>query len=624
MRQNKIFKKLFLMIVSFAFVILFIQFVFQYFWLDDFYLYTKKQESESALTRIESMINNSGFDDEVEITEIIESYVVKEDIYISTFDRYGNQYFGLQAGVPIYLTMLSDSQEVYQVYLEDYSQVEGIFDKLIKGKNIRVKGYITPGYNEIFPEWITVDGKDYGVPVENIDLSTGLFEIEEASVVDETTDAMLLPEILIGNTVLKEDVVFDAIGDQEILAKSIYIDDSPQVIKGQISFTNLDRLKMAGIEYKEAKLMDEQFRIIANDKSITDALNTKGYTSYQRVDAYTGMKNLVAIKKFDTVYGESLYIMGVSSLQSVDQMTDVTLSYFYMTVLIAFMLAIVFSYFYSKKITKPLLHLNEVTAKLAEVDFSSKCQVHSNDEIEDLAHSINQMSDKLENTLKQLKRFLADASHELKTPLTVMKGTVEGLMDGVYDKEDPTHYKRMQTEINEMSQLVYDLLELSKLEAGETELREEVFQLSDLVLKTHGKLGVLVKEKNLSVTLDLNEFFVKGHEGHIETVVRNFYTNAIRYTPEGGSIKIRMFEKLGDCHLEIENSPSHIDYVAMEKLWQPFFRVEESRNKQLGGTGLGLYMVKEILIRHESAFDIVNTQDGVCAFFTLKIIEDIY
>lgn len=620
------------MTLGLGFAILFIQFIFQYFWLDDFYYFSKEKSIHNELSKIEKKIINP-----VENLETIESFILKRseqtDSAMAVFDRYGQMIYGLNYKYDtFYLTLLSEEGDVYQVYLDAYYGQTDLLNALEIGKDIRVKGYIDAKYkNEVFPEWIIVDGTEYGTPVESIDLTTGLFEINHGSVVVEESFNVDFydddsKDVIADSTDLEElsdEQAMEMMAETIETANDIYWMDTSTVIKGKITFSSIRRQLKAGSEYKENQLFEQQLGVFSDDKEAVKRLNDTGYVSFRAVDTYTGLENLVSIKLVQNVAGEELFIFSVLPLQSVKQTTDIMQSYFYITVIVAFVLAIVFAYVFSKKITRPLLHLHEVTTNLADIDFSQRCQVSSKDEIEDLARNINVMSDRLENTLRQLKQFLADASHELKTPLTVMKGLLEGMMDGVYDVKEPEHYKRMLSEINDMSQLVYDLLELSKLESGQVNFKEEVFQLSDVVLKVHSKMSYLVGDKDLKVTLDLDESFVRGNEQYVETVVRNYYANAVQYTPAGGTIGIKMLSKMDQTRLEVLNTPSHISEEALEKLWQPFFRVEQSRNKALGGTGLGLYMVKEILEKHKSPYGIQNMRNGVMAYFVLKRVNEL-
>lgn len=615
MTGNKIFKKIFFMILGFGFAILFIQFLFQYFLLDDFYAYSREISIKNELSQVAKLIES-----EDSTNADIEKKLIRLNEETNSFNTIVDGY-----SVPIfnvigydkvsYMTILTEENEVYQVYLDQYWDNQGLLDSLKKGKSLSVKGFIGDyAMNDFYPEWITVDGKEYGVIVDQIDISTGDiidFTDIEALPYDETDEEFY--QINEEDPYLLNDEALDDFNQ----ITDVY--EGPIVIEGIVSSINIPDLEDYGTSYRENQLFDEQLSFFSEDKDSVRRLQKNGYVSYKKIDTYTGIENMISIRMVKDPSGEALYIFNILSLQSVNEATGIMQSFFYFTVIIAFLLAIIVSYFFSKKITEPLIHLDMVTKRLANIDFSQRCEVTTNDEIQDLADNINVMSERLENTLKQLKQFLADASHELKTPLTVMRGIVEGMMDGVYDVKDPEHYKRMHSEINDMSQLVYDLLELSKLESGEVSFKEEVFQLSDVILKTHHKLSPLVKEKELTVSLSLDEQFVRGNEPYITTVIRNYYTNAIQYTAVGGVITIEMLELDNQCQFVIENSPSHIDESALEKLWQPFFREEQSRNKALGGTGLGLYMIKEILDKHKSLYSIKNTTTGVKASFTLGI-----
>lgn len=591
MTGNKIFKKLFFMTLGFGLSILAIQFLLQFLFLDDYYNYNKAKTIEKRLDYIAMLLETEVYS-EAEINSELGELDLSTQSKTTVVSIYSDPIFGVGSyDRSIYMTVLSEDNEVYQVYLDDYWEETEFLEALDKGKEVRVKGYPDQEFNTFYPEWVTIDDKDYGIEVENISFITGDILEEEETILEDDS--------------FEEDFFFE----------------DPIVINGFITFLHIPSQTEYDESYKESKLFDEQLAFFSENKEAVEELKNERYVIYNKLDTYTDIDNMISVRLVEDIYGETLFIFNIFSLQTVNASTSIMQSFFYLTVVIALILSVIVSYVFSKKLTKPLIHLDSVTKRLADLDFNQRCEVNTKDEIQDLAENINIMSDRLEHTLNQLKQFLADASHELKTPLTVMKGIVEGMMDGVYDVNDPENFKRMSHEINDMSQLVYDLLELSKLESGEIEFSQDVFQLSDVVLKTHHKFQPLIKEKSIEVKLDLDEYFVRANEAHIETVVRNFYANAIQYTPNGGRIDIQMLEEEKHVQFLIENSPSHINEAALDKLWQPFFREDQSRNKKLGGTGLGLYMVRQILERHQSSYKIENTENGVKVTFTLNKIE---
>ena len=229
----------------------------------------------------------------------------------------------------------------------------------------------------------------------------------------------------------------------------------------------------------------------------------------------------------------------------------------------------------------------------------------------------------LKNQLEeQRKQLIANVSHELKTPLTIMKGTCCGIKDGMYDVLDETHMEGMLGQIDQMSDLVQELLSVSRLE-NEVQLEEEVFVLSDVILKVHRHLKPLIREKNLKINLDLEEYMVQGDRKKIETVIRNLYNNAIFYTPEKESIDIQIAKEEGQIRCTITNHGVSIPTEVQEQLWEPFYRIDQSRNKALGGSGLGLYMVQQILQKHESKFGVSSKENEVIFWFQLPYVVEL-
>lgn len=208
--------------------------------------------------------------------------------------------------------------------------------------------------------------------------------------------------------------------------------------------------------------------------------------------------------------------------------------------------------------------------------------------------------------------FFANASHELKTPLSIIKGFAEGLQDGVSAGKQDHYMKVIVEEADKMERLVKDMLDLAKLESGTLKLRKTTFILSELVEEVVDKLFHLLKEKKLEVVIiPANEMPIRADVGWLEQVIINFVVNAIRHAEEGSSITIRV-EGAGEISFfSIENKGETIPDDQLEQIWDRFYRAELSRNRQTGGTGLGLSIVKRILDLHEFRYKVENTKDGV-------------
>lgn len=622
MNKNKIFIKLFAMTAGVVLIILSLQFIFQYFWLEKFYVYNKTQNLTNALTDLKEKIEKNSMYDE-KVKHAINQVSLANDIFIGISDTYGMPLYGFDENSYPYILIKDANQEMYKVYMESFLDNQELLERLEKKKQIKIQGILQVNVKEVYPETITIDMKNFSEQRYDLDIESSLLygTIEEVEFFEDDMDR------------------------QPFSTESMEI-QMPEIkaieLNGIIVDTNLDDKENYGMEYRKDQLFKEYISFLDQEKNISAIFDNNKIFQYSKLDTFTGIKNMVFIQPLLLENKGPMLMFAVTSLQSINETTNIMKSYFLVVLLVAMLLAIIASYFYSKRITIPLLHLNDVTKKMAHLDFSQECKINSNDEIADLADNINIMSENLQKTLNKVKRsneklkedielkekieqyrkrFIADVSHELKTPLTVMKGVCEGIIDGIYDRKDNQHFKNILNEVNDMSRLVYDLLEISKLESGEVPLDISIFQLSDVVYKIHSKFKPLIENKNLQVSLTLSEDFVKGDENKLERVIGNLYHNAILYTPENGKIDIYMLIDFNICYFVIENSPAKIPKDDISKIWQPFYRVEKSRNRSSGGSGLGLYLAKEILEKNGCKYGIKNTATGVRVHFSLERVD---
>ena len=270
------------------------------------------------------------------------------------------------------------------------------------------------------------------------------------------------------------------------------------------------------------------------------------------------------------------------------------------------------------------------------VNMTWECRINRTDEIGVLANSLNSMSHNLSNTMmeletanqhlkqdmehidelnKQRQYFFATASHELKTPITIIKGQVESMIMGIGRYKD-THEVLPETlkEIENMEQLVKEILSISKLEMN-TINHMEFISLTDILKRVCEHLAPLATEKNIHVNNNISaDIILMGNEPLLEKAVHNIINNAIRHSPNRAEMKI----DLSPQSLCVINSGVNIPKEDLDKLFTPFYRVEKSHNRLTGGSGLGLYLVKIILEQHNLSFKIENINDSVCFEITLN------
>lgn len=303
--------------------------------------------------------------------------------------------------------------------------------------------------------------------------------------------------------------------------------------------------------------------------------------------------------------------------------------------------------FISKKFTNPILQLNDIANKMAKLDFSQKYRVtDTEDEINELGRSINTMSDKLETTIKQLqksnielekdieekskiddmrKQFISDVSHELKTPIALIQGYAEGLIENVSTDEESRRFyaEVILDETNKMDRLVKQLLELMKLEYGKKEFNNEKFDINELINEVIRKCEVMLQKNNIQVEFESKKpIYVWADEFYIEQVVTNYFTNAIKHTEEIGNnkkIKITVKQLNDKMRITVFNTGKTIPEEDLTRIWGRFYKVDSSRNRQDGGTGIGLALVKAIMNNYQNEYGVNNKKDGVEFYFDVDI-----
>lgn len=265
--------------------------------------------------------------------------------------------------------------------------------------------------------------------------------------------------------------------------------------------------------------------------------------------------------------------------------------------------------------------------------------------------SINTMSYKLEETIKQLRRnnmelerdieekskidemrkqFISDVSHELKTPIALIQGYSEGLIENVNTDEESRKFYAdvILDEANKMDILVKKLLELMKLEYGEREFNDAKFDIVELVNEIIRNSKVVLEEQNIKVDFKSNKpVYVYADDFYIEQVIRNYFTNAIKNVKKvSGHKKIKISikdakenDKIRVC---VFNSGENISEENLNRIWTRFYKVDKSRNRQNGGTGIGLALVKAIMNQYGTDYGVYNKKDGVEFYFEIKSAKD--
>ncbi|PHB07838.1 two-component sensor histidine kinase [Bacillus wiedmannii] len=355
------------------------------------------------------------------------------------------------------------------------------------------------------------------------------------------------------------------------------------------------------------------------------------YTTQTMDDEKNDIKYKLLIKPVKEKDGSVTYIYAMASLQPVDEAVQMVQDYY--IYIIAFVVVLIFlaSFYYSKQIAKPLLKINDTTKKIAHLDFTEQIPITSKDEIGDLSKNINALSNKLHSHIGQLeqdiekerklentrKEFISGVSHELKTPLSIMKSCISILKDGVAEHKKEYYFQAMEREVDKMDTLILDMLELAKFESGTYKMKKDVFYIDTVIEDICEHLSVDIEKIELHVHKNICSFEVVANQSRIEQVIVNFITNAIRYTPNKEDIIISTIDEKDRIKVCIENKGTHIEEEQLDKIWDRFYRVDAARHRSQGGTGLGLAISKNILELHDAEYGAENTEDGVLFYFYL-------
>lgn len=296
--------------------------------------------------------------------------------------------------------------------------------------------------------------------------------------------------------------------------------------------------------------------------------------------------------------------------------------------------SVITALFYTWYITKPIKEVSKISKKMADMDFHSLCSTIRTDEIGVLSYNLNDLSGKLGAALSDLQEanqklqadiekerelerqrveFFSAASHELKTPITIIKGQLQGMLYQVGRYKDREIYLAQSLEVTDtLEKMVQELLTISRLDTMGYNCKKSDMNLSRLINERLIAHEDLFMQKELTIEKSIpTEFHIMGDVHLLQKVLDNLLGNAAIYSSVGNHIIVNLWKESNKVNLTIENTGVHIPDKDIPKLFEAFYRVEQSRNRQTGGTGLGLYIVKTILDLHGAEIRIYNSMQGV-------------
>ena len=296
----------------------------------------------------------------------------------------------------------------------------------------------------------------------------------------------------------------------------------------------------------------------------------------------------------------------------------------------------------SKKVTEPILELANISERMSKLDFSVKYETHGENEVALLGNNINKLSETLEKTISELKtannelksdiekkeqidemrkEFLANVSHELKTPIALVQGYAEGLKECVNeDAESKDFYcDVIMDEARKMNGMVRNLLTLNQLEFGNEIVSMERFDITALIRGVIQSLDILIKQKEVIIHFDISkEVYVWADEFKVEEVIRNYLSNALNHVKNEKVIEVKMVSKGSLVRISVFNTGDPIPKEALDKVWVKFYKVDKARTREYGGNGIGLSIVKAIMESFNQQYGVLNYENGVEFWFELE------
>lgn len=291
------------------------------------------------------------------------------------------------------------------------------------------------------------------------------------------------------------------------------------------------------------------------------------------------------------------------------------------TVIAVIVSSIVIYYFIQKIIVNPISEMNVVARKIAAGDVNKRVVVQSHDEIGEFAESFNVMADSLEKVEQNRKEFLSNVSHELRSPITSIKGFIGGILDGVIPKEKEEYYLKIAyEEIQRLTRLINELLDLSAVESGKFKLQMRALDINEVVRLCILRNEARVKDKKLNVQVffEEDELIAMADEDKIMQVITNLLDNAIKYADEGGLVTISCRSKGKKAFVSIFNEGPAIPEEDIKHIWDRFYKGDKSRTQKVS-TGLGLSIVKKIIALFDEEIWVENKDNGVMFTFTLTL-----
>lgn len=402
-------------------------------------------------------------------------------------------------------------------------------------------------------------------------------------------------------------------------ALSSFIDVLATNIDADIFITDLEGNRLLGVYSCSGIIPEDEDKVDIN--LVNSALaginefrsNFSGF--YQRSYYSIGTPFTITDEFGEEKYAGVVFVATES--ESIEIYQQQTLKIF----VIASMVTLAITFFmvsgFTYKLTNPLRQITSAARAFGNGDLSVRVTTDREDEIGELGLAFNSMANSLAQSENMRRSFIANVSHELKTPMTTISGFIDGILDGTIPKSRESHYlKIVSDETKRLSRLVYSMLSLSRIDSGELKLTPVRFDLTDTVFQTLLSFENQITEKNIEIRglEDVAPVFVVGDKDYIHQVVYNLVENAVKFTNESGYILLSVSDSIDRANVIIENSGIGISTEELPLVFDRFYKTDKSRSRDKKGLGLGLYLCKTIIKQHGGDITVQSEENKFCRF----------
>ena len=365
--------------------------------------------------------------------------------------------------------------------------------------------------------------------------------------------------------------------------------------------------------------IDSDVLTISKDSDkLIDKLNSNNTINLSLTSSISGLEMLMYGKKISANLA-NYYLVINTPLELLESYVDFILKQYLYLSLFVVVLALIVSFLLANRITSPIVNMQKEAIKLADGDYhvSFKSNRQSYSEINDLANTLDDATDKLSKIDELRKDLLANVSHDLRTPITLIRSYAEMIKDisGDNPVKRNEHLDVIIDETEYLTKLINDMQEYSKLQAGYINLNKSNFDIRKTILHVCDLLDGLLKEKNITLKKKLKSVIVYGDEVKISEVIYNYLSNAIKHSYDNSKIYITLKDSEDSLYFEVKDEGEGISEEALPYVWDRYYKIDKNFRRNENSTGLGLAIAKAILEAHKAKYGVVSKLDKGSTFY---------